>query len=218
MPNSCPGVMLQGDGRPSPLQEQDERRFAGLSAMVCWPAPLAAIDPPQRHRRDTPCVVSARADHLQRLKTDRRKVALKQGRTQATTVMAWAEGVVKPGWAVLGAMQPSCGTLEGMGDGCQRAQQFQHGHHAFGEAFATSCASAQWQRGQGKADAARTPLAVRRAQSSEEAPRGQDWRRRATGHQGAVASEHPACYASYPGSLLEPPCYSRCNFPCEVLS
>jgi predicted nucleic acid-binding Zn ribbon protein len=137
MPSSCQGLLSQVDGRHIPIQEQDKRSFAALSAMVGRPEPMPAIDHHQRHSIDTTCVVSARDDHLHRLKTYLIKAARKQGMAQETTATAVAEGV-KHCWAVWVALHPYGGTLEGIVDWCHRAQQLRHGKKAVGEAFATS--------------------------------------------------------------------------------
>jgi hypothetical protein len=137
MPSSCQGLLSQVDGRHIPLQEQDKRSFAALSAIVGRPEQMQAIDHHQRHSIDTTCVVSARDDHVHSLKTYLIKAALKQGIAQETTVTALAEGV-KHCRAVLVALHPYGGTLEGIVDWCHSAQHFQHGKNAVGEAFATS--------------------------------------------------------------------------------
>jgi hypothetical protein len=163
-------LILQVDGGHIPIQEKGQRSFEALAAIVYRPEHLQAVDQPHRQIMEKTCVLSARDDQLQTVKTSVSNAAKKQGLLPATQVTALADGA-KNCWSVVAAIQPACATLEYILAWFHIAQKFQQVKNALGEALAPSLERAKWKLWHGHADEALTKLAVLRDNVSDEVQR-----------------------------------------------
>jgi hypothetical protein len=85
-------LILQVDGGHIPTQEKGQRSFEALAAIVYRPENIQAVDRHHRQIMEKTCVISARDDQLQTIKTAVITAAKKQGLSQATQVTALADG------------------------------------------------------------------------------------------------------------------------------
>jgi hypothetical protein len=161
-------LIVQVDGGHIPIQEQDQRSFEALAAIVYRPEHIRTVDKHHREISEKTCVMSAKDDHLQSITTYLLHAARKQGLCRDTQVMALADGA-KNCWAVLRTMQPYCATLECILDWFHIGKKFQTAKNTLGEAYAASLESAKWKLWHGKAEEALTKLAVLRDQITDEA-------------------------------------------------
>ena len=134
------------------------------------PESLQGVDQYQRKIVEKTCVVSAMDDELHTMKTSLLHAALKQGRTQATQVTAFADGA-QHCWSVLSVIAPHCQTLECMLDWFHIGKTFQTLKNALGEAFATSLDRIKWKRWHGTVRDALTKRALLRENSTEDEQR-----------------------------------------------
>ena len=165
-------LIIQVAGGHIPIQEKAQRSVEAVSAVVYRPEAIRTVDKPHREMSEKPWGVSAKDDHLQSSKTCLMHGALKQGLCRETHVTARADGA-KHCWTVLGALHPSCATLEGMLDWFHLGKKCQTGQNALGEALEASLERATWTLWHGKAEEALATLAFLRNNITDEAQKSQ---------------------------------------------
>ena len=161
-------LIIQVAGGHIPIQEKAQRSVEAVSAVVYRPEAIRTVDKPHREMSEKPWGVSAKDDHLQSSKTCLMHGALQQGLCRATHVTARADGA-KHCWTALGALHPSCATLEGMLDWFHLGKKCQTGQNALGEALEASLERATWTLWHGKAEEALAKLALLRNNITDEA-------------------------------------------------
>lgn len=137
-------LIVQVDGGHIPIQEPEKRSFEALSAIVYRPENLQVVDQHHRQIIDKTCVVSAKDDNLQTIKTYLLNAALKQGMSFETKVTGLADGAHNC-WSVLSIIKPVCHTLECVEDWFHIGKRFPNVKTALGEAFENALDSAKWQ-------------------------------------------------------------------------
>ena len=150
-------LIVQVDGGHIPIQEPEKRSFEALSAIVYRPENLQVVDQHHRQIIDKTCVVSARNDNLQTIKTYLLNAALKQGMSFETKVTGLADGAQNC-WSVLSIIKPVCNTLECVLDWFHIGKKFQQVKNALGEAFENALDSAKWKLWHGESQEALTKL------------------------------------------------------------
>jgi len=163
-------LIIQIDGGHIPIQEKNLRSFEALSAIVYRPENIRTVDHHHRQIIDKNCVISAKDDNLQSIKTYLLNAAIKQGLCQETQVTALADGA-KNCWSVLLAIKPYFDTLECVLDWFHIGKKFQNLKNALGEDLATSLESAKWKLWHGKAQAALMKLTVLESNITNETKR-----------------------------------------------
>ena len=160
-------LIVQVDGGHIPTKEKDKRSFEAISGVIYRPSCIELVD--QHHRRisEKSCVISAREDELQTIKTYLYHAALKQGLSEQTHVTALADGASNC-WSVILALEPHCKTLELILDWFHIGKKFQTVKNALGESFAESLESAKWTLWHGEAEAALRKIAFIRDNIADE--------------------------------------------------
>lgn len=152
-------LIVQIDGGHIPIQDKNKRSFEALSAIVYRPDNLQVVDKHHRQLVNKTCVISAKDDKLQTIKTYVINAALKQGISRDTHLTALADGANNC-WSVLEALQPYCGSSEYILDWFHISKKFQSVQQALGETFAESLNSAKWKLWHGQSQYALVKLAL----------------------------------------------------------
>ena len=87
-------LLVQVDGGHIPIQDKNKRCFEALCAVVYRPENLQAVDLHHRQITNKTCVISAKEDKLQTMKTYVINAALKQGisiDTHVTAERGWSQ-------------------------------------------------------------------------------------------------------------------------------
>lgn len=96
-------LIVQVDGGHIPIQEKNKRSFEALSAIVYRPENLQVVNKHHRQLVSKTCVISAKEDKLQTMKTYVINAALKQGISRDTHLTALADGANNC-WSILRAL------------------------------------------------------------------------------------------------------------------
>lgn len=163
-------LIVQVDGGHIPIQDKNKRSFEALSAVVYRPENLQTVDKHHRQLTNKTCVISAKEDKLQTMKTYVINAALKQGISTDTHVTALADGANNC-WSVLGALQPYCGSWEYILDWFHIRKKFQSVKQALRETFEESLTSAKWKLWHGQPEEALAKLALLRANLTDDKQR-----------------------------------------------
>jgi len=152
-------LIVQVDGGHIPIQEKNKRSFEALAATLYRPENLQVVDKHHRQLVSKTCVISAKEDKLQTMKTYVINAALKQGISRDTHLTALADGANNC-WSVLSALQPYCGSWEYILDWFHIGKKFQNVQQALGETFEESLKSAKWKLWHGLPSEALEKLAL----------------------------------------------------------
>jgi len=136
-------LIVQVDGGHIPIQERAKRSFEALSAIAYRPESLQVVDQHHRQIINKSCVLSAKDDKLETMKSYVLNAAHQQGMNQNTVVTALADGA-KNCWSVIAALKPNCQRLESFLDWFHIGKKFQTVQHALGDNFGDSLASCKW--------------------------------------------------------------------------
>ena len=126
----------------------------------------------QHHRRitDKSCVISAKDDELQTIKTYLYNAALRQGLCKETRITALADGASNC-WSVILALGPHCHSLELILDWFHIAKKFKNVKNALGENFSESLEKAKWSLWHGNVDESLQKLTLIRDNITDEQKR-----------------------------------------------
>lgn len=136
-------LILQVDGGHIPIQARAKRSFEALSAIVYRPESLQVVDQHHREIINKSCVLSAKDDKLETMKSYVLNAAHQQGMNQDTVVTALADGA-KNCWSVIAALKPYCQRLEPILDWFHIGKKFQTVKNALGDSFQESLESCKW--------------------------------------------------------------------------
>ncbi len=160
-PNECAtpatDLIVQVDGGHIPVKEKGKRSFEALSAIAYQPDNIEQIDRYHRQITNKTCVVSARDDQLETIKSFVLSAAYKQGMTTHTRITGLADGANNC-WSVLRSLESHCQSLEYILDWFHIGKKFQNVKNALGEAFESSLDSVKWTVWHGEAQTAITKL------------------------------------------------------------
>jgi len=163
-------LIVQVDGGHIPTKEKDKRSFEALAGIIYRPTCIELVD--QHHRRitDKSCVISAKDDELQTIKTYLYNAALRQGLCKETRITALADGASNC-WSVILALGPHCHSLELILDWFHIAKKFQNVKNALEENFSESLEKAKWSLWHGNVDESLQKLTLIRDNITDEQKR-----------------------------------------------
>ena len=157
LPAAAAELIVQVDGGHIPTKDKDQRSFEALSGIVYRPSSIEQIDRHHRKITDKSCVVSARDDDLQNIKTYLYYAALQQGLSPQTHVIALADGASNC-WSAISDLEPHCRVVEPILDWFHIGKKFQNTSNAVEEGFNDTLEGAKWSIWHGKPDEALSKL------------------------------------------------------------
>lgn len=170
-PNECAeaaeSIILQVDGGHIPIKEKQQRSFEALFAVAYRPENLQPVDNNHRSIVDKSCVISAREDNLETMKTYVLNSALKQGLNANTLITALADGAQNC-WSVIQSLKPHCRQIEAILDWFHIGKKFQPLLNGLNETERESLENIKWKLWHGQANEAIERLEVLRSQITEQ--------------------------------------------------
>ena len=157
LPAAAGALIIQVDGGHIPTKDKDKRSFEALSGIVYRPSCIEQVDCHHRKITDKSCVISARDDDLQSIKTYLYHAALKQGLSQETHLIALADGASNC-WSAISSLEGYCQQLECILDWFHIGKKFQNVRSAVEEGFQDTLEGVKWKLWHGKSDEALTKL------------------------------------------------------------
>ena len=167
IPNPAEELIVQVDGGHIPTKEKNKRSFEALSGIVYRPSSIEQIDKNHRRITDKNCVISAKDDRLQTMKTYIYNAALKQGLNEKTHVTGLADGAENC-WSTISTLEPHCQKLELILDWFHIGMKFQNMINALEDPLSNSLEKAKWSLWHGEVDKALGKIAIIRANISDE--------------------------------------------------
>jgi hypothetical protein len=170
LPVPAQELIVQVDGGHIPTKEKAKRSFEALSAVIYRPTNIEVIDRHHRRISDKSCVISAKDDELQTIKTYVHNAALRQGLSEETCITALADGASNC-WSVILSLEPHCKKLELVLDWFHIGKKFQNVINALGESFSESLEKAKWALWHGDSEKAIRKIAFIRDNITDEKKR-----------------------------------------------
>ena len=173
-PNECAApatdLIVQVDGGHIPVKEKGKRSFEALSAIAYQPNNIEQIDQHHRQITNKTCVVSARDDELETIKSFVLNAAYKQGMTAHTRITGLADGANNC-WSVLRSLESRCQALECILDWFHIGKKFEQVKNTLDEAWEEALSSVKWSVWHGDAATALTKLRLIRDNTRDDAKR-----------------------------------------------
>ena len=166
IPNPAEELIVQVNSGNIPTKEKNRRSFEALSAIIYHPSSTEPIDINHHRVSQENCVMSAKDDKLQTMKTYIYHAALKQGLNEKTHVIGLADGAENC-WSTISTLEPHCQILELILDWFHIGIRFQNAINALEGPLSNSLEKAKWSLWHGEVDKALGKIATIRADISD---------------------------------------------------